>query len=54
VGDDARIAGHQRHTLHRGLGDEEAIEWIALLPAVQFDKRKAAIRSTVGERHGQQ
>lgn len=34
VGDDARIAGHERYVLHGSLGDEEAIEWIALLPAV--------------------
>ena len=54
MGDDAGIAGHQRHALHGRLGDEEAIERIALLPAVQLDIGKAAIRSTMGERYRQQ
>lgn len=54
MGGDAGIAGHQRHTLHRGLGDEEAIEGIALPSAVQFDIGKAAIGGAMGKRYGQQ
>lgn len=54
MGGDARIAGDQRHTLHRSLGDEEAIEGIALLSAIQLDVGKAAIGGAMGERYGQQ
>lgn len=54
MGGDAGIAGHQRHTLHRSLGDEEAIEGIALLSAVHLDIGKAAICGAMGERYRQQ
>lgn len=54
MGGDARIASHQRHTLHHSLGDEETIEGVALLSAAQFDIGKAAIRGAMGERYGQQ
>jgi hypothetical protein len=54
MGGDAGIAGHHRHTLHRGLGDEEAIEGITLLSSVQFDIGKATIRGAMGERYRQQ
>ncbi len=54
MGGDPGIAGHQRHALYGGLGDEETIEGVALLPAIQFDIREAAIGGAMGERYGQQ
>jgi hypothetical protein len=54
VGADAGIAGHQRHTLHHGLSNEEAIEGIALLLAIQFDIGKVAIGGAMSWRYGQQ
>jgi len=54
VGGDAGVAGDQRHPLYCGLGDEEAVERVAMRPAVQLDVGKAAIGGRVGGRDRQQ
>ncbi len=54
MGGDPGVAGHQRHTLHSGLGCEEAIEGIALLLAFQFDIGKAAVGGSMSKRYGQE